>query len=192
MLKPQDVLVTLKLLVLDEDTKNHSFSSLASSLGLSVSETHGSVNRAVGCHLLSSTKTTDRRRNALPSASVGNVLRFVEHGLPYVLPAEKGAVVLGMPTGIGASPLRDYLAVGAEEFLPVWQWSTGTCKGISLKPIFRSCPLAASNDPQLYKLLCLVDAIRDEGVRQRQVAIKLFTEEIHSITSRNRSYTALS
>lgn len=191
MLKPQDVLVTLKLFVLAEETKNHSFSSLANSLGLSVSETHGAVSRAVRGRLLSLTGTAGRRRTALPSASVGNLLRFVENGLPYVLPAEKGTVVLGMPTGIGALPLREALVIGSEELLPVWQWNSGSCKGISLKPIFRSCPLAASNDPQLYRLLSLVDAIRDDGVRQRQVALKLFAEETHAITSRIRPLIVL-
>lgn len=184
--------MALKLLALNEEAKSHSYSSLASSLGLSVSETHGAVNRAVRCRLLSSTGAADRRRIGLPSASVGHLLRFVENGLPYVLPAERGTVVLGMPTGIGTSPLRDTFVVGAEELLPVWQWNAGICKGISIKPIFPSCPFAAANDPQLYRLLSLVDAIRDEGVRQRQVAIKLFTEETHSITSRNRALVALS
>jgi len=192
MLKPQDVLVTLKILALDEAVKSHSFSSLANSLGISVSETHAAVNRAVQCRLLSSTRIGDRRRSALPSALIGHLLRFVENGLPYMLPAERGTVVLGVPTGIGASPLRDVLVVGAEELLPVWQSNAGNCTGISLKPIFRSCPFAAANDPQLYRLLSLVDAIRDEGVRQKQVAINLFIGETHAISSRIRPLVAAS
>jgi len=187
MLKPQDVLVALKLLVLNEEARSHSFSSLAGSLGLSASEAHASVSRAIRCRLLSSVRAAGNRRSALPSVSLGNLLRFVENGLPYVLPAEKGSVALGMPTGVGTPPLRDALVVGADELLPVWPWSDGACKGICLKPIYPSCPIAATNDPQLYRLLALVDAIRDDGgVRQRQTAIDLFKEEARGHVSGNR------
>ena len=186
MLKPQDILVALKLFVLHEGAKLHSFASIANSVGLSASETHAAVKRASRSRLLTSMNSLGSRRSCLPQASASHLLRFVENGLPYVFPAEKGTVISGMPTGVGAEPLRDAMVVGQDELLPVWPSKTGDCKGISFKPLYRSCPYAAGNDPRLYRLLALIDAIRDDGLRQRQVALDLFKHEIHAVTSAHR------
>ena len=192
MLKPQDILVALKLLVLGDEAPGQSFSSLAESLGLSGSETHAAVNRGVRCRLLSAVAGVDPlgRRSGLPTPSVGHLLRFVEFGLSYVFPADRGPVVTGMPTGVGAAPLRDEFITGASELLPVWPWSEGITRGVSLRPIYRSCPLAAANDSRLHRLLALVDAIRDDGARQRQVAIRLFRDDVHALVSSDHRLAA--
>jgi hypothetical protein len=180
MLKPQDILVTLKLLVVNDVLAEHSFASIAEAVAMSVSETHASVKRATQCHLLSHLSRPESRRGGLPQVATSHLLRFVENGLPYVFPAKRGPVVRGVPTGIGMEPLRDELVVGVEELIPVWPIDRGPnlVLGIALAPIYRSCPQAAANDKQLYRLLSLVDAIRDTGIRQQQVAFSLFEREV--------------
>lgn len=190
MLKPQDVLVALKLLVIDESLKNHSFASVADSLGISGSETHAAVKRAVQCRLLSSIGHSGSHRGSLPRASVAHLTKFVESGLPYVFPAEKGGLATGLPTSFGAEPLRNAFVVGSQELVPVWPSKSEATRGMLLKPLYRSCPEAAKNDTTLYRLLSLIDAIRDEGARQRQVALDLFRREVRSIEE-NRSRAAV-
>jgi len=183
MLKPQDILVTLKLLVVNDVVSEHSFSSIAEALAMSASETHAAVKRATRCHLLSPIARSGSRRGGLPQVATSHLLRFVENGLPYVFPAKTGPIARGMVTGIGAEPLRDELVVGRDELIPVWpiDIGPGLVRGISLEPIYRSCPQAARNDPRLHRLLSLVDAIRDKGIRQQQLAYRLFEREVRDI-----------
>jgi len=192
MLKPQDILVALKLLVIGESLSDHSFASLANSLGLSVSETHAAVKRAVRCRLLSSIRHSDSHRGSLPHASGVHLVNFIESGLPYVFPAETGAVETGMPTSIGAEPLRDALVVGSDEWVPVWPCRPGSVEGVALKPLYRSCPEAAANDAVLYRFLALTDAIRDNGTRQRQVALDLLRREVNALGRTRRQPAFLS
>jgi hypothetical protein len=183
VLKSQDILVALKLLVENDSLRLQSFSSLADSVGMSVSETHAAVKRGVQCRLLSSIQGSDVRRG-LPRVSFGHLIRFVEFGIPYVFPAERGAPAIGIPTGLGAEPLCGSMIVGSGELLPVWPSELGKVRGIALEPLYRSCPVAAGNDSRLYRLLTLIDAIRDDdGVRQQRVAFDLFQREIHQFES---------
>ena len=45
-------------------------------------------------------------------------------------------------------------------------------RGEALKPIYRSAPQAARNDPKLYQCLGLLDAIRAGRARERKLAEK--------------------
>ena len=192
MLKPQDLLVALKLLVIGPSLMEHTFASVAASLGLSVSETHAAAKRAVRCRLLSSIGHPATHRGSLPRASKVHLTKFIENGLPYVFPAETGATATGMPTSLGAAPLRDALVVGSGELVPVWPCRSESVRGITLKPLYRSCPEAAANDAVLYRLLALVDAIRDDGTRQRQVALDLFRREMNVLGGMRQQPAAVS
>ncbi|MEG4171544.1 MULTISPECIES: hypothetical protein [unclassified Microcoleus] len=43
-------------------------------------------------------------------------------------------------------------------------------RGQAIAPLYRSVPQAASNDPELYALLSLIDAIRVGRVREQRLA----------------------
>jgi predicted nucleotidyltransferase len=74
-----------------------------------------------------------------------------------------------LPTGYAAPPLNRTI-VRPGEPPPVWPYADGTVRGYSLAPLYRSVPIAAARDPRLYALLALVDAIRDGGARERDLA----------------------
>src|SRR5687768_12363296 len=86
VLKPQDVLVTLKLLALPPETVP-TYPELAADLCMSVSETHAAVRRACRSRLLLSEagKAASLRfvRPCLPALA-----EFLCGGLRYVFPAE--------------------------------------------------------------------------------------------------------
>jgi hypothetical protein len=52
----------------------------------------------------------------------------------------------------------------------VWPDPQGVVRGQAIAPLYRSVPQAASNDPELYALLSLIDALRVGRVREQRLA----------------------
>lgn len=161
VLKPQDVVVSLKLV--DTSPEERAFPRLAEAVGLSASETHAAVKRAVRSGLVDG-DTRAVRKEALRE--------FLVHGLRYVFPAEWSAVTRGVPTSYAAPPLSAQFA--DSDLPPVWPHPEGSARGEGLAPLYRSAPRAALRDPRLYEWLALVDAIRAGRARERRLA----TQEI--------------
>lgn len=163
ILKPQDVVVLLKLVALGP--KPWTFQSLAMDLSISQSEVHAGVRRSVAARLMTDTSTSSGRpvRAAL--------LEFLIHGVKYAFAPNRGHLTGGMPTGYAAPPLNKVI-VQPNEPPPVWPHAEGIVRGYSFSPLYPSVPAAASRDPKLYELLALVDAIRDGSARERNFAVK--------------------
>ncbi|NQW48455.1 MAG: hypothetical protein HQ464_11915, partial [Planctomycetes bacterium] len=140
-LKPQDLVVAIKLAVAGDLT----YDQLAASLGLSKSETHGAVKRAKAAGLL----LADRQPNRYA------LLEFVLHGARYAFPAVRGGMTRGMPTAHAAPPLVD-LIVQDNDPVPVWPDPQGEVRGTSFKPLYRTVPKAARADAKLYECLSLI------------------------------------
>jgi len=167
VLKPQDVLVLLKLVAVG--SRHQSFADLAMSLHMSPSEVHAGLHRAQAARLYAEVTRQPIKEN---------LLEFLVHGVKYAFPAETGGRRRGMATAYGAEPLKAHLEVGDEPLLPVWPVTDGAIAGLSFSPLYRSVPFAASNDPTLYELLCLVDAIRSGRVREQRIASELLSNRI--------------
>lgn len=157
VLKPQDAVVLLKLVVTGE---RWTYPSLAESLGMSASEVHAAVARAKQSGLY------DEHRR-MPNNKA--LAEFIVHGLRYVFPAERGPLTRGLPTAHAAPPLNGKIH-SDEGPPPVWPDPEGTVRGEELRPLYRSVPTAARRDPALYELLALVDAIRAGRARERKLA----------------------
>ena len=166
VLKPQDVVVLLKLLILGN--RRRTFAELAAELSISTSEAHGSVRRAMEAHLVQA--MNDELHVA--KTALG---QFLLHGAKYAFPATFGAPTRGMPTAHAAPPLRDQM-IQPDELPPVWPSADGEHRGISLYPLYPSVPQAARKDPVLYEALALFDALRGGAARERNLAAKLLEE----------------
>ena len=160
-LKPQDILFLLKLIAFGKNP--WSFNKLALELGMSPSEVHAAAKRALAARL--AVKEGD---SIYPN--IRNLGEFLEHGIQYVFVPERGELNRGMPTAYAAAPLDDIF--GSYEFPPVWPDPEGEVRGESFSPLYKSVPKAARNDPILYMLLALVDAIRGGRAREREIAKK--------------------
>lgn len=171
ILKPQDVVVVLKLS--EFDGKRPPFAQIAAELLMSSSEVHAAVKRAQTADLMHGPELGER-----PNCRA--LEEFLIHGLKYVFPAQHGAMTRGLPTSYAAEPLRRYIQAG-DEPLPVWPNPTGPVRGVAFEPLYPSVPEAAKRDAHLYELLALVDAIRDGRVRERKIAER---ELIHRLRSR--------
>ena len=169
ILKPQDVVVLLKLVVLGPQP--WTYQRLAEELSMSPSEVHAGVRRAVAAQLMNDATTGNGRLNYLA------LREFLLHGVRYAYPPKRGGLTRGMPTGYAAAPLNKVIAPSSDP-PPVWAYAQGTVRGLSLEPLYPSVPAAAERDPKLYELLALVDALRDGRARERNFAAKELEDRI--------------
>ena len=165
-LKPQDLLVALKLVAHPDD--EWTYASLARSLHMSAAETHAAISRLKACRLFSVTS-----RRIAPK----NLLELLVHGLWYVFPAEQGVPAKGIPTAWSTAPLSSRIARRAEDEV-VWPSERGKVRGRAIAPLYRSAPEAAMEDPALHELLALADALRAGRPRERKLATDELTRRL--------------
>ena len=161
-LKPQDVLVLLKLIAIQK--KEWSYNGLSVELGMSPSEVHAAGQRALAAQL-----AVKRAGSLVPN--VRNLEEFLLHGIRYAFFPEWGGLTRGMPTLFAANPLAARIVPSAEP-VPVWPDPEGEVYGSSFSPLYKSVPKAARVDAALYELLVLVDAIRGGKARERNMGVK--------------------
>jgi len=169
-LKPQDVLVLLKLVAIGP--RAWTYASLAAELGMSSSQLHDAIGRVLKARL-----AVKRAGSIVPR--IRNLEGFLIHGLPYVFVPERGAMTRGLPTSHAASPLVQKIVSDGEP-PPVWPDPGGEVRGITFSPLCKCAPHAARADPALYELLALVDAIRDGRARERAIAARELKQRLGS------------
>jgi len=167
VLKAQDLVVLLKLLVLGNQRRT--FAELSTDLGMSASEVHSSVGRAMQARLV---HMVDDHLHVSKAA----LKEFVLHGAKYVFPPVYGAATRGIPTAHAAPPLSEHLNQSTTELPPVWPTTQGNRRGLTLYPLYPSVPKAVDKDPKLYQMLALFDALRGGAARERQLAGRLLEE----------------
>jgi hypothetical protein len=165
-LKPQDVLVLVKMVV---QKKAGTYASLAGELGMSASEVHAATRRAIAAGLADA-ETRLPKREALAE--------FLIHGVKYAFPATRGEITRGMPTSYAAPPLSDVISRSTNDIPPVWPDKDGTQRGYTCAPICRSAVHAAKRDALVYEMLALVDAMREGRVRERDLAAKALQKRL--------------
>jgi len=159
VLKPQDIVVSLKLIALGHS--NWSYSMLASELEMSQSEVHAAIKRALSARLVYEVGS-----KIMPN--INALLEFVVHGLKYMCVPDRGKLCVGVPTLFAALPLQ---GMSTTTDLPhVWPDSSAEVKGLSFSPLYKSVPKAAKKDNELYSLLALVDVIRGGSPIEQQKA----------------------
>jgi len=157
-MKPQDVVVLLKVIALNND--NWQQKPLAHSLRMSQSEISQSVARSKYAGILDNSGKQVMRQA---------LYDFLQYGLAVVFPAKPGAVVRGIPTAHSASPLKIEISSG-EDY--VWPFAQGNMRGHGITPLYATVPQAALDDEQLHALLALADALRVGKVREKNMAVQ--------------------
>lgn len=163
-LKPQDVLILLKIVALDEQSWFHH--TIAKELGISQSEVSQSLNRSEYAGLI------DEARKKV------NKLAFTEfliHGVGYAFPQQPGALVRGILTAHSAEPLNKIIQA-TDKY--VWPYAKGVERGQAIEPLYPTAVEASLKDKYLYELLTLVDAIRVGRVREKDMAKRELEKKI--------------
>ncbi len=167
MLKPQDVVIAIKLLQVREGLAVPTYAELALALKMSPSEAHAGVRRAVEVGLL---------RRAVDSPGqmplpVRSALReFLVSGVKYVWPAKIGATARGIPTCTGVASVASELGVPEPESPSVWKHPLGTVRGETIAPLYPKLPEVCSQDAWLHAWLALVDILRSRTGREASLA----------------------
>jgi len=167
-LKPQDVVVALKISLAacdasrDGSSSAPSYAQFAKSLFMSASEAHAAVQRAITSRLLA-------QSSAGLVANRAALQEFLLHGLAYSFPGVNGPITRGMPTG-AAAPHFSALFDQPHSLASVWPDAQGEVRGPSLCPLYPNVPAACRLDENLYRMLTALDALRAGAAREREVA----------------------
>jgi hypothetical protein len=140
ILKPQDILVMLKLVALGQQPWSYAW--LAVSLGMSPSQLHSAVQRALVAQLAV-------KKGDIITPHIRNLEEFLVHGLRYVFVADLGRPTRGIPTAYAAPPLDQHFAESTE-LPPVWPDPEGTARGVAFSPLYKLAPQAARSDHALF------------------------------------------
>lgn len=165
-LKPQDIVVLFKLVLLQE--RPFTYISLSQDLYISASQIHASISRLYTSRLVF-------QEESRPYANKSSFEEFIYHGAKYSFPAITGGPSLGIVTSYAAEPLASHISQG-DSLPPVWPSEGGSVQGLAFYPLYPSVPKAAKSDPLLYEVLSLFDAVRGGAARERVIAKKLITE----------------
>ncbi len=87
-----------------------------------------------------------------------------------MFPAEPGAIVRGIPTAHSASPIKEHITSGSENF--VWPYSKWILRGQAIEPLYGTIPMVVQNDQLFYELLAITDTLRVGRVREIKIAIE--------------------
>jgi hypothetical protein len=165
-MRPQDVVILLKIVLLGD--KPWRYSDISASLVISQSEVAEALNRSKQARLIDASKKKVFR---------ASFMEFLTYGLKYVFPAQPGAVVRGVPTAHSAKPLSELIL---SEEMYVWPSPMGNIRGQSVVPLYANAIQAIRQDPQLYEMLALLDAIRVGRAREQKIAVEELKRRIMS------------
>lgn len=173
MLKPQDIVVLVKLLA-QTDCLNWPQHRLAAHLCLSVSAINASLMRLSKSGLIHLGLNENKYQPVMAAD-----LEVLVCGVKYFFPAEVGALTLGIATSYAAPIFEKKIMLG-EDPIPVWPTEEGDQRGIGLKPLYHCIPnsLLRYPDQNFYDLLALVDAVRQGRAREKNIAINLLKEKL--------------
>lgn len=184
MLKPQDIVILLKILstkILSQD--NYEMlpqNRLAALLCMSASEINAGIKRLILSGLLSPVISNDRTKKIVYIPNKKACEECLISGVKYFFPVQLGAYSRGIATSYAAPILEEHLILG-DDPIPVWPYGDGDKRGLALEPLYSSVPksLAEFPDQLFYELLVLVDAIRSGRARERNIAIQLLKEKLY-------------
>jgi hypothetical protein len=148
------------------------YRSLAKDLYMSTSEVNAAVKRASKAKLL---RVFPKEKKPRPIRKA--VEEFLFYGVKYMLPAEKGATVRGIPTGYAAPAFEAFFVHGKED-PSVWPDAFGKIRGSSFKPIYKTVSKAVKKDVELYELLAILDIFREGRAREVEIAQDILSKRL--------------
>jgi len=166
-LRPFDVAVALRLLLVPEDR----YEPLANALATSTSAAHRAVARLQHAGLCEPASRTVNPRACQ---------EFLVHGVRYAFPPVHGPERLGIPTAGSHPELSALFGSGSVMKSLVWPLEGGVVRGEALVPLFNGVTKVAARDARLHHLLACVDVLRVGNAAQRQVAADVLQQRLFS------------
>ncbi len=154
-LRPFDIAVALRLVLVPEDR----YEPLANALATSTSAVHRSVARLQLAGICGPGSRTVR---------LDALMEFLEHGVRFAFPAVHGPERTGHPTAFAHPELAAAVSPAPDQRTLVWAAEGGDVRGETLAPLFSGLTKVASKDPRMHLLLAGVDALRVGTPAQRR------------------------
>jgi hypothetical protein len=151
-IRPQDIVVLLKIICFNKSKTNWLRKDLADSLSLSNSEITNVFERLRHSGLI------DVNRNVI---QVNAFYEFLIHGLKATFPPYVGPETRGILTGTNAFQTSNIKGLNY-----VWEHYNGQHRGNSLSPLYPEVVSAVQNDSLLYGALCACDMLRIGQTRE--------------------------
>lgn len=164
-MRPQDIAILLKIISLEGQAWQQK--EIADTLHISPSEVTESLKRSAYAGLFFKHNQQVARLAFFD---------FLIYGFRYVFPQQPGSMAFGIPTAHSAPPLNDQFYEDGIKY--IWPTEIGTVKGQSIEPLYAGAPAAAAEDPVLYEMLALIDALRVGQARERILATKALKNRI--------------
>lgn len=155
-MRPQDVVILLKILTIEGDWQ---FRDLSIALSISISEISESLNRSYVAGLIDAQKKKVYRIS---------LMEFLQFGLHYVFPQVPGPTVMGIPTAHSHPFYKEHFASDTNY---VWPDDKGSMRGMLIEPLHKGVVKAVKEDKLLYKILASIDIIRVGKAREKKLAI---------------------
>jgi hypothetical protein len=135
---------------------------LADSCARSIGEVHNALNRLRAARLLVPDVRMVEREP---------LLRFIRWGVPHAFPPSIGPITRGIATARLVAAEEAGMPEPAEaEF--VWPDPAGRTQGQAFAPPYPRAPRILSVNPELRRLLSVLDLVRVGGVREQEVAVE--------------------
>ena len=164
-MRPQDIVVLLKILAYGKSP--WTLAEMSKALHISLSEVSNTLERNRIAGLINQSKRT---------VNILALRDFLVYGLKYVFPPQIGTSVRGILTAHSASPIKDHITMGNDNY--VWPYYKGSKRGFSIAPLYEKIPKFVESDPQLYEYLVIVDTLRVGKTREIEIAIKELDQKI--------------
>ncbi len=175
MLKPQDVVISIKLLQGRDGGAGPTYAELASALKMSPSEAHAGVSRSLEVGILRRSVDFPQR---MPIPVKAALEEFLVSGLKYVWPTKPSSMARGIPTCTSLPALARELDVPEPATPLVWRHPLGTLRGETITPLYPKLPEVCTDDPWLHDWLALVDILRCKTGREAALAANLIRRRL--------------
>lgn len=180
MLKPQDIVILVKILASMAQSKDDPYAllsqnKLATCLCMSVSEVNAGIKRLALSRLLAPVLRKGTKQDKMVFLPVKQACEeCLISSVKYFIPVELGVYTRGIATSYAAPIMAQHILQGRDP-IPVWPYAEGDQRGLALEPLYRSVPASIAKYPDqlFYEMLVLIDSIRSGRARERSIAIKL-------------------
>ncbi|MCC2624446.1 MAG: hypothetical protein K0R14_319 [Burkholderiales bacterium] len=179
MISGRNIAVLLKIIAIKGKPWNQQM--LSAELEIPQSEISNSLKRLRQSRLLIKTNTTD-------IVALSACEEFFVHGFRYVFPLNRVGKGKGIVTSYAAPIFKD--AFPTDENKPIWINVLGNDEGVGIEPLYDRLPEVVLKNPdkEFYNLLTTVDALREQRVRERNIAKEKFKIALDDYAKELNSY----
>lgn len=179
MISGRNIAVLLKIIAMKD--KHWNQQTLSTELEIPQSEISNSLKKLRQANLLVKYDKTD-------AVALSACEEFFVHGFRYVFPLNRVGRGKGIVTSYAAPIFKNEFL--ANENKPVWINALGNDEGVGIEPLYDKLPdvIIKYPDDEFYNLLTTVDALREQRLRERNLAKEKFKIALDDYAKKQNSY----